>query len=261
MLEAYTENMKTYGVRTPLQMAANLGGPPAAILAGWLMSLGEHDGDGLTQANVALVMAAITVVFASLDWLAGVTTSVTAALALNYYHTEPFHTLRVTDSRDVLSIVLLALLGLSVSAATAVRVRRDVRQIRAADVRAAAEELRSTLAIDSPAPLVWSAAIATPANDLGLVLARVERSAPATIPTVGRAGSYQLLDADLVLPVYGAALRLEHRHPEGRWLVLTPRDGMGPLTLDRRAVMAFADTIELALDTNDAETASTPLAS
>jgi hypothetical protein len=101
---------------------------------------------------------------------------------------------------------------------------------------------------------VWSAAIATPANDLGLVLARVERSAPVTIPTIGRpAGSYQLLDADLVLPVYGAALRLERRHPEGRWLVLTPRDGMGPLTLDRRAVMAFADTVELALDASEAD--------
>jgi hypothetical protein len=29
---------------------------------------------------------------------------------------------------------------------------------------------------------------------------------------------------------------------------------MGPLTLDRRAVMAFADTVELALDTSDAGT-------
>jgi hypothetical protein len=153
-------------------------------------------------------------------------------------------------------------LGLTVSAATAFRVRRGVHHIRAADAGAAADELRSTLVKNNPAPLVWSAAIATPANDLGLVLARIERSAPADIPTIGRpAGSYQLLDADLVLPVYGAALRLERRHPEGRWLVLTPRDGLGPLTLDRRAVMAFADTVELALDTTDTEPASTPLAS
>jgi hypothetical protein len=157
---------------------------------------------------------------------------------------------------------MLLLLGLTVSAATAFRVRRDVRHIRAADIGAAAEELRAILAENNPAPLVWSAAIGTPANDLGLVVARVDRTAPAGIPTIGRpAGSYQLLDADLVLPVYGAALRLERRHPEGRWLVLTPRDGLGPLTLDRRAVMAFADTIELALDTSDAESASTPLAS
>jgi hypothetical protein len=235
-------------------LAANFIGPPAAILAAWLMTQGNSGDGGLTQANVALVMAALTVLFALVDWLAGITTSVAAALALNYYHTEPFHTLRVTDSRDILSIALLLVLGLTVSAATAFRVRRDVHHIRAADVGAAAEQLRAILTEDSPAPRVWSAAIATPANDLGLVLARVERSAPVTIPTIGRpAGSYQLLDADLVLPVYGAALRLERRHPEGRWLVLTPRDGMGPLTLDRRAVMAFADTVELALDASEAD--------
>src|SRR5215210_1496049 len=201
--------MRTYGVKTPLQLAANFVGPPAAILAAWLMSQGNSGDGGLNQANVALVMAALTVLFALVDWLAGITTSVAAALALNYYHTEPFHTLRVTDSRDLLSIALLLLLGLTVSAATAFRVRRDVHHIRAADIGAAAEELRSILAENNPAPRVWSAAIATPANDLGLVLARVERSAPATIPTIGRpSGSYQLLDADLVLPVYGAALSL-----------------------------------------------------
>jgi len=255
--------MSTYRVRTPLQLAANIAGPPVAVLAAWLMTLGHNSGDGgMTQANVALVMAVVTVLFALLDWLAGLTTSVAAALALNYYHPEPFHTLRVTDSRDMLSIGLLLVLGLTVSAATAFRVRQNVHHIRKADIGAAAEELRATLTVNNPAPLVWSAAIATPANDLGLVLARIERTAPGNIPEIGRpAGSYQLLEADLVLPVYGAALRLERRHPEGRWLVLTPRDGMGPLTLDRRAVMAFADTIELALDTSDAEQAATTLAS
>jgi hypothetical protein len=249
-------------MRTPLQLIANVAGPPVAVLAAWLMSLDKDIDDGLTQANVALVMAVVTVLFALLDWLAGVTTSVAAALSLNYWHTEPFHTLRVTDSRDVLSIALLALLGLSVSAATAVRVRRGVRDIRAADVGAAAEELRAVLTENNPAPFVWSTAIATPANDLGLVLARVERSAPADIPAIGRAGdSHRQPEADLVLPVYGAALRLERHHPEGRWLVLTPREGMGPLTLDRRAVMAFAETVELALDANTAEHATAPLAS
>jgi hypothetical protein len=254
--------MSTHRIRTPLQLAANLIGPPSAVFAAWLMSLGSDGDGGLTEANVALVMAALVVVAGVVDWLAGITTSVTAALALNYFHTEPFRTLRVTDSRDVLSIAILGLLGLSVSAATALRVRRDVHHILAADVGASAEQLRAMLAADNAAPQVWSAATATHANDLGLVLARIERSTPATIPTIGRpSASHQLLDEDLVLPVYGAALRLERRHPEGRWLVLTPRDGMGPLTLDRRAVTAFADTVELALDASQADEDATALAS
>src|SRR3954453_14760957 len=172
--------MSAHRLRTPVQLAANIIGPPAAILAAWLMTLGNNNnGDGgLTPANVALVMAVVTVLFALVDWLAGITTSVAAALAMNYYHPEPFHTLRVTDSRDVLSIGLLLALGLTVSAATAFRVRRGVHDIRRADIGAAAAERRATLSEHTPAPLVWSAAIATPANDLGLVPARVERTAP-----------------------------------------------------------------------------------
>jgi hypothetical protein len=156
--------------------------------------------------------------------------------------------LRVTDSRDVWSIVLLGVLGLAVSAATAIRVRHDVRQIRAGDAVVAGQQLTTMLADDRPAGQVWSAAIAAPANDLGLVLARVTRSAPPQLPSIGRPPTAEHADSDIVLPQYGAALRLERHHPEGRWLVLTPRDGLGPVTLDRRAVMAFASTVELALD-------------
>lgn len=221
-------------------------GPPAAILSAWLLSLGA-DGDdrGLTLANAALVMAVLTVAVALIDWLAGITTSVASALALNYFHTEPIHTLRVTDARDVFSIILLGLLGLAVSAATAFRVRRNVHDIRAGDALGAADELSSMVASDHPAGKVWAAAIATPTNDLGLVLVRVDQAEPPGLPFIGR--FKDVADSTLLLPQYGATLRLERHHAYGRWLVLTPRDGLGPLTLDRAAVMAFADTIELAL--------------
>jgi hypothetical protein len=231
--------MHTYRFRTRFELAVNLLGPPAAIALAWLLSIGNHDGDQwLTLANAALAMAVLTVSVALVDWLAGITTSVTAALALNYFHTEPFHTLRVTDDSDVVSIVLLGVLGVAVSAVTAYRIRRDVHQIRADDAVAAAEQLAAALDNDSAAPIVWRSAITATATDLGLVLAR---------PAGGRAGD----DPTLILPQYGAALKLERRHAQGRWLVLTPRDGMGPLTLDRRAVMLFAATVELALDVAD----------
>ena len=103
---------------------------------------------------------------------------------------------------------------------------------------------------------MWSAAIATPANDLGLALARIERLAPPDIPTIGRATGLQGLDADLVLPVYGAASATGALPSRGTLARAHTRDGLGPLTLDRRAVMAFADTVELALDTSDADPAT-----
>lgn len=230
-------------------MAVNLVGPPAAIFLAWLLSLGHDNVDrGLTLANAALAMALLVVSVALVDWLAGITTSIVAALALNYFHTEPFHTLRVTDSRDIVSIVLLLLLGVSVSVVTARRVRRNVHQIRAADTSAAEHQVAELVGADRSAAQLWQTAITTPSNDLGLVLARVEQALPAELPTIGRPVTSSPSDPTLVLPQYGAALRLERRHSEGRWLVLTPRDGMGSLTLDRNAVMAFAATVELALD-------------
>jgi hypothetical protein len=244
--------MSAHRIRTPLELAAVFVGPPLAILVAWLLTLGgEGDRGRLTLANAALVMAVITVGVALIDWLAGITTSITAALALNYFHTEPYRTLRVTDSRDIWSIALLGVLGLMVSAVTALRVRRNIRLIRAGDAVVAGHHITELVAEDHAAGQVWSNAISTPANDLGLVLARVESSLPSGLPTIGRPKTAELTDHDLVLPQYGAALRLDKRHAEGRWLVLTPRDRLGPLTLDRRAVMAFATTVELALDPTD----------
>jgi hypothetical protein len=220
----------------------NFVGPPTAILVAWLLSLGvDTEERGLTLANAALVMAVLVVAVALVDWLAGITTSVAAALALNYFHTEPIHTLRVTDARDMWSIALLGLLGFAVSAATAFRVRRTVRIIRAGDAAVAGERLSSLLEHDQPADGVWAAATASPATDLGLALVRVVDSEPVGIPLIGRpTGAAD--DATFELPQCGATIRLDRR-----WLVLTPRNGMGPVTLDRAAVATFAATMELAL--------------
>jgi len=240
--------------RTRFELAVNLLGPPSAILLAWSLSVGNHDGDQwLTLSNAALAMAVLTVAVALVDWLAGTTTSIAAALSLNYFHTEPFRTLRITDERDVVSVILLGLLGVAVSAVTAYRIRRDVRQIRAGDAAVAGEQLIVGLDNDQPAPHVWTAAIAASATDLGLVLAKVEQSAPPLLPSIARpVGVNAGGDSRLILPQYGAALKLERRYAQGRWLVLTPRDKLGSLMLDRRAVMLFAATVELALDTADA---------
>ncbi len=240
--------MSNVWARTPVQRAAIIAGPAAAVLASWLLSLPDRsDGDGVTLANVALVIAVVTVTAALVGWAAGVTTSFVAALSLNYFHTEPYRTLRITDRRDVYSVVLLGVLGLAVSAVSAARVRSGVTSLRRDDARRAGAQLADSLSTDRPASEVWSAAITAAANDLGLVSARLTARTPSELPMVGRRLGPDD-DPTLVLPQAGAALPLQHRHSEGRWLVLTPRSGMAPLTVDRRAVLAFADAIELALE-------------
>lgn len=240
--------MSTAPVRTPLHQVAIVVGPGVAALVAWLLSLPDRDdSSGVTLANVALVMAVVTVGFAVVDWAAGVTTSVVAALSLNFFHTEPYRTLRITDRRDVYSVLLLGALGLAVSAVTAARVRRGVTTLRHAEAREAGVALGVLLADDRPARDIWTAAIDAAANDLALVTARVTARTPAGLPVIGR----RMADGDdatLVLPAVGAVLPLQQRHAEGRWLIITPRSGLAPLTVDRRAVLSFADAVELALE-------------
>lgn len=134
--------MSSRPVRTPLEQSVIAVGPVLAVGSAWLLSLpSDHDAAGVTQANVALAIAIITVGVAIVDWVAGVATSIAAALALNYFHTLPYHTVRITDRRDVYSVVLLAALGLGVSAITAWRVRRRVGAIRQDDARNAGRAL------------------------------------------------------------------------------------------------------------------------
>jgi K+-sensing histidine kinase KdpD len=239
--------MSTPHPRTLVQQATLVLGPVVAVLVAWLLTLPD-DGDdaGVTLANVALIIAVIVVSAAVIDWLAGVLTSVMAALALNYFHTEPYRTLRITDRRDVVSVVLLLVLGLAVSAVTAARVRVEVRGLARDRAASEGERLSALLAEDQPVASTWSAAITAAANDLGLLTARLTPKTPAQLPVIGR----RMNDGDdptLTIPATGAALRLLRQHEEGRWLVLTPRAGQGPVSVDRRAVLSFADTIELAL--------------
>lgn len=240
--------MDAVSPRSLVRQLAVLGGPPLALLVAWLLSLPDDRGQaGVTLANVALIMAVVTVAVAVVDWLAGALTSVIAALALNYFHTEPYRTLRIDDRRDVLSVLLLGALGLAVSAVTAVRVRNEVRGVTRERAAEAGAQLAELLTTDQAVPGTWAAAIIAASNDLGLLNAHVTTSTPGQLPVIGR----RFADGDdttVTIPAAGAALRLQHRHPEGRWLVLTPRSGHAPLVVDRRAVLSFAETVELALE-------------
>lgn len=239
--------MNTAHHRSPLQQVALVAGPLLALLVAWLLSLPSDGADaGVTLANVALIMAVVTVAVAVVDWAAGAVTSVIAALALNYFHTQPYRTLRIDDRRDVISVLLLGALGLAVSAVTAVRVRTEVRGVTRDRAAGASDALAELLSSDRAVPGTWGAAIDAAANDLGLLNARITSATPGALPIVGRHVD-AADDPVLVIPAVGAALRLQHSHPEGRWLVLTPRAGHAPLSVDRRAVLSFADTVELAL--------------
>lgn len=210
--------------------------------------------DDMSVANVALVLAMITVAAALTQWSAGVLTSIAAALSLNYFHTEPVHSLRMSDGTDVLAVVLLGLLGVGVSAATALRVRRSVVRRHEAGSASVASRLSSSLHAPQPAVELWHGAIDVATPQLAMVDARLERNGTSGLPVVARGSEQDVI----VLTEAGAVVPFRNpRHADQ--LVLVPRQGLGPITLDRRIVFAFADELELALEGRLGRTDFSPL--
>lgn len=227
-----------------LRFAASVAGPIVVFVCAWATSSVRGD---LGTANIALILAIVTVVVALTSWIGGLITSTVAALSLNFFHTDPVHTLRIEDASDLAAVVLLGFLGVGVSILTALRVRTatiDSGRMRAID---ATDELHTIAMDDRPVAELWARAIVAVADQLGLVDARVEPVGSSERPVVSRRRwSDGETDHTLVLPEGGAVVAfVDPRH--SLQVVLTPRAGMGSLTLDRRAVFAFVDQLGLAL--------------
>ncbi len=79
----------------------------------------------LGPTNVALLMTTLVVVAAVAGGrIAGVATAVAAAVTFNFFFTKPYLTLRVGNSHDIVTIVLIVLIGLAVGQLTSVRAQR-----------------------------------------------------------------------------------------------------------------------------------------
>lgn len=218
--------------------------PLAAIVLSWTTS-SVHDEIGV--ANIALGLAIITVTAGFMRWDAGIVTSVVAAGSLTYFHTEPVHSLRITSSSDITMVVLLILLGLGVSALTASRVRHSLRGFVADSSTSKKSALKDELLLSTSIAHAWTHAIGAFGDEISAADVQLTDSAPSDLPVISRrpAGT-QIVDEPFVLPKSGAVAyfadpRITHA------LVVTPRKGMGAISLNRDALFAFIQQIELAL--------------
>ncbi|MFT3852905.1 MAG: DUF4118 domain-containing protein [Ilumatobacteraceae bacterium] len=83
----------------------------------------------LGEPNIALLLAALVGLAGIVGGrLAGGLAGVVAALSFNFFHAPPYLTLRVSDVHDVLTIVLIALLGAGAGQLGAARARRRDEQ-------------------------------------------------------------------------------------------------------------------------------------
>ncbi len=200
----------------------------------------------LGVANVALGLAVVSIAVALVTWRGGLATSLTAALALNWFHTDPVHTLRISHTEDVLAVALLAGLGVGVSLVTAVRVRQAAVAARSAGAVDAAIVVRAATVTDGPVGEVWMRLIDAVTDQLGLVDCRVGQLSDLELPIIARHRWTDDSSGDhrLVLPESGAVVPFGDPRDD-RCVVLTPRSGIGAVEVDRRVVLAFVDQLAL----------------
>lgn len=201
-------------------------------------------------ANIALVLGLITVAAALADWRSGAVTSVTAALSLNFFHTQPLRSFRVTGGSDITTIGVLLVLGLAVSSATARRVRTRVLAAQSLAYEAAAGHTTVDPDARVPAARLWLDAVGSLSPELALLDATLTRSGQRTVPTVGRSAvARSAIDPTqdlVVLPATGASVRFLDPRITFE-LLLVPHEGVGPLTLERSVILRLADDVETAV--------------
>lgn len=217
--------------------------PPAAVALA--ASTGSVRGE-IGVANIALALAALSVLAAIVHWGAGAVTSLAAALSLVYFHTEPVRSFRVTSPADVTTVLALLAIGLGTSAVTAWRVRQRVTKNGYIASREGAERVRSSALSARPAVELWRDSMTATAASLTLLSARLEKPARADVPRIARRDQGGLDDDDVVVPPTGAAMQFEDPRLDLE-LVLTPLDNMGPVRVGRQVLLAFARDLELAL--------------
>jgi len=206
--------------------------------------------DSMGIANSSLLLAAIIVAAALVDWVAGIATALVAAVALNYFHTKPVHSLRITQTSDLIAVALLAGLGIAVSAATAFRVGERVRQYHSSVSRGALATLQRARRVDLPAAALWHAVVDAESAELALLDARIVTTGTARLPVIARHASgpdESGSDHELVtVPASGAVVVLKDPRL-GVDVVLTPRDRHESTELRRSTVFMFVDNLERAI--------------
>ncbi len=214
-----------------------------AVAVAWATATLRSD---MSIANAALALAFVCVAAALVSPIAGFVTSAIAALALNYFHTTPVHSLRMTEGDEILTVVLLVLLGSSVSIATTMRFRAKVAIHRTDESLAAARELQELLSHGGALPAVWLTAVQSLCVQAGSIDVVLLAALPSEVPVIGRRQpSATGSDGDaVVIPESGAALLL----PNGRGaLLLRPQAGLGAITAGRTLLLQFGDQLAAAL--------------
>lgn len=242
------ERMDTTSPPPAAPSIAVLGGPALAIAVAGVLTPART---WLGPPNVALVLVVVVVAVASVAPRgAAIVTSVAAALAFNFFHTRPYYTLRIAARVDVLSVVLLVVVGLAVGAlAELLRRSRMEAAARRADL-ADWSRLAGLAARGDHTSLVESS-LDVLRRELRLRECRYERDGGAALPVLERDGTVETTTLrwtaeGFALPDDGVTVDVVRGSERLGRLVLVPSPGVGVPSERRRMAVAIADVLATA---------------
>jgi len=218
-------------------------GPPCAFA---IAQLTAHQSDGLSIANTALILAIFTTAIGALNPIAGVLTSFSAGAFLNYFHTEPVNSFRISSASDILMISLLLVLGLSVSVITSLRMRHNLLANNRTSIQSRQEETLTSTTPTQHATDFWKSFIEHIDPNLAFLQISYAHHPTVEIPTISRRTANTEDSTTVILPECGAIV--EFLDPRiSKVLVLKPIPGFAPLELSRAAIFALSSDVELSL--------------
>lgn len=211
--------------------------------------------------NVAVVLTFIVIAASSLgDRLTGLVVGLVAALSYNFFHTQPYRTLRISSGKDVLTVCLLAVTDIFVGQLTSLRHRMTDEAVgRAAELR----RLHRVVAmVGSGEPLhdVWTAVRAAimaelKVSDVQFEPVGVGLSANDALPSIGVNGGIEgaaltFESPGFTLPAEGVTVPVAIGPRLLGRLVLTPGKHVGTTGEQRRTAVALAQQLAIALPTD-----------
>jgi K+-sensing histidine kinase KdpD len=207
----------------------------------------------LGQANVALILVLIVVAAAAMGGrVAGAIVAVTASVAFNFFHTKPYLTVRINDARDILTMVLILVVGLSVGELGLARSRQSAtRRSHLRSIRSL-EDVGALVSAGASADEVWPAVQSALKTTLGVRTVRFDVGVHHPLPVVERDGrvdvkSKRYFRDGFALPDAGAALNVSADGVFLGQIVLFPDSEVGVSREQRRAAVALADQFAIAL--------------
>jgi K+-sensing histidine kinase KdpD len=148
--------------------------------------------DDLVSTNVALLLVVVVVAIAATGQrLAGAVAALFAAGAFNFFHTEPYYSLRISSSDDVETALLLLAVGLAVGELAARGRRAQAAAARRQRDLASLQGLGALVATGEDSDYVLLATETELTQLLGLVDCRFEatRQDNKVLPVIFRDGS------------------------------------------------------------------------